>query len=63
MSDRVRSILGRIPLHTVIVLLCLVWITPTVGLLVASFRRDLPRRLLAKEALIGCRRSSSYPPG
>jgi len=38
MSDRVKSILGKIPLHLVIILLCIVWITPTVGLLVASFR-------------------------
>ncbi len=38
MSDRIKFILGKIPLHVVIILLCLVWITPTVGLLVASFR-------------------------
>lgn len=38
MSDRAKSILRRIPLHAVIVALCLVWITPTLGLLVTSFR-------------------------
>jgi alpha-glucoside transport system permease protein len=38
MSDRIKFILGKVPLHLVIVLLCLLWITPTVGLLVASLR-------------------------
>ena len=38
MSDRVKSILGKIPLHVVIIFLCVVWVIPTIGLLVASFR-------------------------
>ncbi len=38
MNGRIKSTLRKIPLHLVIVFLCVVWITPTVGLLVASFR-------------------------
>jgi alpha-glucoside transport system permease protein len=38
MSDRIKSILGKIPLHVVIIFLCVVWVIPTVGLLVASLR-------------------------
>jgi alpha-glucoside transport system permease protein len=38
MSDRLKAILRRVPLHVTIVVLCLVWITPTIGLLVTSFR-------------------------
>jgi ABC-type sugar transport system permease subunit len=33
-----KSTLRKIPLHLVIVFLCVMWIMPTVGLLVASFR-------------------------
>ena len=36
--DRLKKILSRIPLHIVIIILCLIWILPTVGLLVTSFR-------------------------
>ncbi|HZW03387.1 MAG TPA: hypothetical protein VFF68_05650, partial [Anaerolineaceae bacterium] len=36
--EKLQRILGRIPLHLVIILLCLIWIIPTVGLLVTSFR-------------------------
>lgn len=38
MTNRIRLFLGKLPLHIVIIVLCLIWITPTVGLLVASFR-------------------------
>jgi alpha-glucoside transport system permease protein len=37
-KDKIRKILGRIPLHVVIIGLCLVWLIPTIGLLVTSFR-------------------------
>jgi len=37
-KDKVRNILGKIPLHLVIIGLCLVWLVPTMGLLVTSFR-------------------------
>jgi alpha-glucoside transport system permease protein len=40
-----RALLKKIPLHVVIVFLCIVWVTPTVGLLVASFR---PRQDVAE---------------
>ena len=33
-----RSILGKIPLHVVIIGMCLLWLVPTMGLLVTSFR-------------------------
>ena len=33
-----NNILGRIPLHFVIIILCIVWVVPTLGLLVSSFR-------------------------
>jgi alpha-glucoside transport system permease protein len=38
MSDRLKAFLRRIPMHVVVILLCIAWITPTVGLLVTSFR-------------------------
>ena len=36
--ERLNKILNRIPLHVVIIILCLIWILPTLGLLVTSFR-------------------------
>ncbi|MGA9531557.1 MAG: ABC transporter permease subunit [Anaerolineales bacterium] len=36
--DKVRKIIGKIPLHMVIIGLCALWIIPTLGLLVTSFR-------------------------
>jgi alpha-glucoside transport system permease protein len=37
-ADRLNRILGRIPLHLLIIFLCLLWVIPTLGLLVTSFR-------------------------
>ena len=37
MSD-LRRLLRRVPLHAVVVAICLLWFIPTVGLLVSSFR-------------------------
>jgi len=45
MRDRIKAILKRIPLHLVIIVLCVMWITPTVGLLVTSLR---PRQDVAE---------------
>lgn len=45
MSERLRSVLKAIPLHLAVILLCIVWIIPTVGLLVASLR---PRQDVAE---------------
>lgn len=36
--DRIRNILGKIPIHVVVISLCLLWLVPTIGLLVTSFR-------------------------
>jgi len=38
MSDRIKALFRRLPMHVVVILLCILWITPTVGLLVTSFR-------------------------
>ncbi len=37
-SDRINKILRRIPLHIVIIIIVFIWVIPTVGLLVTSFR-------------------------
>ena len=36
--DRINKLLNRIPTHLIIILTMLIWIVPTVGLLVTSFR-------------------------
>ncbi len=36
--NRLRKLLSKVPLHLVIVVLCLLWITPTVGTFVTSLR-------------------------
>jgi alpha-glucoside transport system permease protein len=38
MSERIKFTLRKIPLHVVVIFLCVLWVTPTIGLLVASFR-------------------------
>ncbi len=37
-SSRARRMLGRVPTHVVVIVLCLVWLVPAIGLLVTSFR-------------------------
>lgn len=37
-TDRAKRILGRIPLHIVIITLVVVWLVPTIGTFVTSFR-------------------------
>jgi alpha-glucoside transport system permease protein len=37
-TDRIRRILGRAPLHAIVVLLIVVWLVPTLGVFVTSFR-------------------------
>lgn len=36
--DKINKFLGRIPVHLAIILMCLLWIIPTVGLFITSFR-------------------------
>jgi alpha-glucoside transport system permease protein len=38
MSDRLKRALGRIPLHFVILAIAIVWLVPSLGLLISSFR-------------------------
>ncbi|HEC33454.1 MAG TPA: carbohydrate ABC transporter permease [Chloroflexi bacterium] len=38
MSDRLRKILSRVPLHIALVAVALIWLTPSLGLLVSSLR-------------------------
>jgi alpha-glucoside transport system permease protein len=37
-KDHIRKILGRVPIHVVVIGMCLIWLVPTFGLLVTSFR-------------------------
>jgi alpha-glucoside transport system permease protein len=37
-GSRWRKFFGRIPLHLVLIIISLLWLTPTVGLLISSFR-------------------------
>ncbi|MEK7784527.1 MAG: hypothetical protein AAB658_03740, partial [Chloroflexota bacterium] len=37
-ADRLKLLLGRLPTHVVLIALCLMWLLPTFGLLVTSFR-------------------------
>ncbi len=36
--DHVRKILGRIPIHVVVIGMCIIWLVPTFGLLITSLR-------------------------
>jgi alpha-glucoside transport system permease protein len=36
--DRIKRILGRIPLHVIVILLIIAWLVPTLGIFVTSFR-------------------------
>ncbi len=38
MTDRFKKILGGLPTHAVLIGLCLIWLIPTIGLLVTSLR-------------------------
>ena len=37
-TERIKNILGRIPLHTVIIFMVVIWLVPTLGVFVTSFR-------------------------
>ncbi|MEJ2012296.1 MAG: ABC transporter permease subunit [Anaerolineales bacterium] len=37
-KDRIRKILGSVPIHVVVIGMCLVWLIPTFGLLITSLR-------------------------
>lgn len=37
-TERMKNILGRIPLHTVIIFMVVIWLVPTLGVFVTSFR-------------------------
>ncbi len=36
--SRLRHWLGKLPVHIILILICVIWIVPTIGLLVTSFR-------------------------
>jgi alpha-glucoside transport system permease protein len=36
--EKINRFLGKIPLHVLIILLCALWVIPTLGLLISSFR-------------------------
>jgi alpha-glucoside transport system permease protein len=36
--ERIKKILGNLPIHTVLIALCLIWLIPTIGLLITSLR-------------------------
>ncbi len=36
--DKLNKLLGRLPVHLALILMCVLWIVPTVGLFVTSFR-------------------------
>jgi alpha-glucoside transport system permease protein len=36
--EKLNAVLRRIPLHVLIIVICLLWIIPTIGLLITSFR-------------------------
>jgi alpha-glucoside transport system permease protein len=37
-TERMKSILGRIPLHAIVIFMVVIWLVPTLGLFVTSFR-------------------------
>jgi alpha-glucoside transport system permease protein len=37
-KDHIRKILGSVPIHVVVIGMCLIWLVPTFGLLITSFR-------------------------
>ena len=37
-SERLKNLIGRIPTHTLIIMMALIWLLPSLGLLVTSFR-------------------------
>jgi alpha-glucoside transport system permease protein len=37
-ADRIKNFLGNLPLHVILIGICLIWLLPAIGLLVTSFR-------------------------
>lgn len=37
-ADHIKSILRKVPTHVAIIIICAIWLVPTIGLLVTSFR-------------------------